>query len=58
MAFDLFTTGLSLAPCAFYVLASNILTSRKNIFMILHGTYENNKVINLLIGLLRPSGWN
>ena len=58
MNFDLFITSFGLALCAFCT--RNILTSRKNIFVILHGAFENNKMINLLIGLLNqhPSGWN
>ena len=38
----------------------DILSSEKNLFLVLHGAFENNKTINLLIGLLNqdPSGWN
>ena len=59
MFFELFTTDFSSAPCAFWVLAISLLVE-KNLFLILHGAFENNKMINLLIGLLNqdPSGWN
>ena len=38
----------------------NIWVSEKNLFLIFHGAFENNKTINLLIGLINhdPSGWN
>ena len=51
MFFELFTTDFSSAPCTFWVLAISLLVG-KNLFLILHGAFENNKTITLLIGLL------
>ena len=39
------------SPCAFLVLETSCLV-KKNLFLVLHGAFENNKTINLLIGLL------
>ena len=51
MFFELFTTDFSSAPFAFWALAIS-LTVEKNLFLMLHGAFGNNKTINLLIGLL------
>ena len=58
MYVELFTTDFKSASVHFGT--GNILSSEKNLFLVLHGTLENNKMINLLIGLLNQdlSGWN
>ena len=59
MYFELFATDFKSAPVHFFC-TGNILSSEKNLFLVLHDAFENSETINLLIDLLNqdPSGWN
>ena len=60
MYFELFTTDFKLTPVHLFLVLETYYLVKKTLFLVLHGAFENNKTINLLIGLFNqdPSVWN